>query len=64
MKLADIMSETNWKNILEEMLAPKTSRPPNDKGADAIRVDGYVVHGHWRKRAFPVRMSRKLRRVK
>jgi hypothetical protein len=62
MKLADIMSETNWKSILEEMLEPKTKKPPTDKGPDAILVNGYVVHGHWRKRGIPI--ARRLRRVK
>jgi hypothetical protein len=62
MKLRDIMSEANWTKIIEEMLEPKSKRPPNDKGPDAIRVEGYVVHGHWRKRGIPRQV--RLRRVK
>jgi len=54
MKLREIMSEKNWTDLIEEMLEPKTKQPPKDKGADAIRVEGYVVHGHWRKRWFPM----------
>jgi hypothetical protein len=62
MKLKDIMDEHNWKQILNEMLEPKTKFAPKEKGPDAIRVDGYVVHGHWRKRGIP--LARRLRRVK
>lgn len=42
------------KTLLDEMIEPETTRPPKDKGADAIAVHGYFVRGHWRKRWYPL----------
>lgn len=48
MKLIDIINERELGTVLNDLLEPVTKRPPNDKGPDAIKVQGYVVHGHWR----------------
>ena len=53
MKLIDIINERELGTVLNDLLEPETRRPPNAKGPDAIKVMGYVVHGHWRKRWHP-----------
>jgi hypothetical protein len=53
MKLQDILNENNFHSLLEGMLEPDTARPPKEKGSDAIKVCGYFVHGHWRRRWKP-----------
>jgi hypothetical protein len=58
MKIEDFLGEHpalrgQLKNLLDEMIDPETTRPPKDKGSDAIAVHGYFVRGHWRKRWFP-----------
>jgi len=53
MKIRDIIDDRHLGIILGEMLDPPTSRPPRAKGADAIKVEGYFVQGHWRRRWHP-----------
>lgn len=53
MKLRDLLTEVNFRNLLEDMLEPESKKPPNEKGSDAIRVEGYFVRGHWRRRWHP-----------
>jgi len=58
MKIEDFLSEHpnlrgHLKGLLDDMIEPDTTRPPKDKGANAIAVHGYVVRGHWRKRWYP-----------
>lgn len=53
MKLSDLLGHSNVGQMLEDMLEPETPKPPREKGADAIKVNGYIVHGHWRRRWRP-----------
>lgn len=53
MKLRDLLGNANFQDLLNDMLDPTTSKPPREKGADAIKVGGFVVHGHWRRRWHP-----------
>lgn len=51
MKLVDLLGETgDIRKAIEELMDPTTVRAPQEKGPDAIRVTGYVVRGHWRRR--------------
>ena len=54
MKLEELLGERNLRAAVEELLLPDTVRPPKAKGPDAIKVTGYIVHGHWRRRWYPV----------
>ena len=58
MRLAEIFDNQNFMAMLQDMMEPATKKPPREKGADAILVRGYVVHGHWRKRVIPMRNGR------
>ena len=58
-KLKDIIDEKALQLIIEEFAEPASTKPPKEKGADAIKVGGYFVHGHWRKRG--VSRRRRLR---
>lgn len=49
MRLSDVLGNENVRAFLEDMLEPTTTKPPREKGADAIKVNGYVVHGFWRR---------------
>ena len=62
MKLRDLLGHNNVGQMLEEMLEPDTVKPPREKGPDAIKVNGYVVHGHWRRRWREVRLTENIRR--
>ena len=53
MKLEELLGERNLRATVEELLLPDTVRPPKAKGSDAIKVTGYIVHGHWRRRWYP-----------
>ena len=62
MRLSDVLGHENVKVFLENMLEPDTARPPREKGADAIKVNGYVVHGHWRRRWHETKLSESITR--
>lgn len=64
MKLDILLGEKNLRAAVEELLAPYTSTAPAEKGPNAIKVSGYVVHGHWRRRTIAIRPRTKFRRVK
>ena len=62
MRLSEILEGRNATAMLEDLLDPATTRPPHDKGSDAIKVQAYVVRSHWRKRWFPISNGRRRRR--
>jgi hypothetical protein len=53
MRLREVLDSQNFATMLMDMVEPSTAKPPPEKGADAILVRGYVVHGFWRKRWHP-----------
>lgn len=51
MKIVDVLGGSgDIRKVIEELMDPTTIRAPNEKGPDAIRVTGYIVRGHWRRR--------------
>jgi hypothetical protein len=60
MRLSDVLGEKDLRAVLEEMEQPTTARPPKEKGADAIKVTGYFVHGHWRRHWYPTKKRLRL----
>lgn len=58
MRLSEVLGEKDLRAVLEEMEQPTTARPPKEKGGDAIKVTGYFVHGHWRRRWYPIKKQK------
>jgi len=50
MRLDELLGEEDLRTALEQLLKPETARPPKQKGTDAVKVSGYLVHSHWRRR--------------
>ena len=51
MKIIDVLAQQgDVRKFIEDLMDPSTLRAPTEKGPNAIRVTGYIVHGHWRRR--------------
>ena len=62
MRLTDLMEHQDLRTAIEEMFEPPSARAHPSKGPNAIKVHGYIVQGHWRRRTMPQR--HRLRLVK